>query len=451
MKICHVITRFILGGAQENTLATVTGLATRGHDVTLITGPSRGREGRLLDYAHQGEQRLPFRLIEDARLVRPIHPWHDFLAYRNLAAHFEREEYDIVHTHSSKAGILGRAAARDVRRRGITRVVHTIHGLAFDEFQPAWKNKLFVTAERWCASHTDALVSVCDAMTQQALAARVGRPEQFTTIHSGIDLALFRQAREQRDEMRRSIRAGGNTVVLLSIGRLFPMKGAEDFLTVLGAVMRTCRTPVKGVLVGDGPLRSCLEERARKMLPAGSVVFTGLIPPGDVPQWMAAADGIVHASLREGLARAPVQALATGTPVFTYDIGGVREVVKHGINGCVCEPADVAELTKCVVGFVDEPARREKLTNGALGTSLDDFSTEVMVRKLSELYSQQFENRKSKLVLRRAGHKEITDQAHKQNGRNQARNDRYDQPLPVGKKPDNREHDASKEEAHNES
>src|SRR5690349_22701118 len=168
MKIVHIITRLIIGGAQENTLLTVEGLHHRhGDDVTLITGPAEGPEGDLFDRA----ERLGLKVELMPELVRPIRPSTDLRAYRLLRRAIRRLRPEVVHTHSSKAGISGRAAAWHER---VPAVVHTIHGLPFGPFERPLKNALYIALERWAAGRCHAIVSVCDAMTTQAMAAGVG-------------------------------------------------------------------------------------------------------------------------------------------------------------------------------------------------------------------------------------------------------------------------------------
>ena len=185
MKIVHVITRLIIGGAQENTLLTVEGLHHRhGDDVTLISGPAIGPEGDL--FARAKSQGLKVMVMPE--LVRDLDPLTDFRAYRRLREVFRELKPEVVHMHSSKAGIIGRAAAWDEK---IPAVVHTIHGLPFGPSESRLRNILYTQLERWAAKRCHAIVSVCDAMTDQALAAGVGRREQFQTVYSGMDVDAF--------------------------------------------------------------------------------------------------------------------------------------------------------------------------------------------------------------------------------------------------------------------
>ena len=180
----------ILGGAQENTLITCRLLAERGHDVTLITGPAEGPEGELFTKALSE----PYDIITIPSMIRPIRPIQDITAYRQLKKHLKKIKPDIVHTHSAKAGILGRYAGYSIKNKwqiNSPAVIHTIHGLAFHDYQSKWLNKFYIAIEKATATKTDAFICVADAMTTQALEAGIGRPEQFTTAYSAIEEDAF--------------------------------------------------------------------------------------------------------------------------------------------------------------------------------------------------------------------------------------------------------------------
>jgi glycosyltransferase involved in cell wall biosynthesis len=219
MRIVHVITRLILGGAQENTLLTVDELHHRYHDdVTLITGPAEGPEGDLFERAR--ERNLSVLVMPE--LVRPIRPRIDWIAYWRLRAAFKRLKPEVVHTHSSKAGILGRLAAWHER---VPAIVHTIHGMPFGPFETPVKNRLYIALEKLAARRAHAIVAVCDAMTSQALAAGVGRPEQFVTVYSGMDADAFLKPRRSRDEVRQELGLTDADVAFATVARLFELKG----------------------------------------------------------------------------------------------------------------------------------------------------------------------------------------------------------------------------------
>ncbi len=281
MRIVHVITRLIIGGAQENTLLTVEGLHHRhGDDVTLITGPAEGPEGDLFDRAYA--QGLKVELMPE--LVRAVRPGTDWKAYRSLRRAFRRLGPEVVHTHSSKAGIVGRAAAWDER---VPAVVHTIHGLPFGPSETAIRNRLYVTLERWAAKRCHAIVSVCDAMTEQALAASVGRPEQYRTVYSGMDVDAFLNPPRGRDEVRRELGLPDDAVAFGTVARLFERKGHDDILAAAPAI--TAAEPrVRFVFIGDGILRDTLIAETERLGVAARDSLRRSRRPGPHPELLSA-------------------------------------------------------------------------------------------------------------------------------------------------------------------
>ncbi len=197
MKIVHVITRLIVGGAQENTLLSCEGQHDRGHEVTLITGPPIGPEGSLLDRAKSYGYRV--EVIDEMR--RAILPLKDWKTYHRLIGRLRELNPDIVHTHSSKAGIIARWAAHKAHVPG---VIHTIHGLAFTASTSAIVNGAYKALERWTAPISDKIVCVADAMREQSLAAQIGQAEQYVTVYSGMDIGPFLNPPVSREEMRRT-------------------------------------------------------------------------------------------------------------------------------------------------------------------------------------------------------------------------------------------------------
>ena len=347
MRIVHVITRLIIGGAQENTLLTVQGLDHQYHDdVTLITGPAEGPEGDLFDRATQ----LGLKVLVFPELVRPIRPGVDLQAYRRLRAAFRQLEPEVVHTHSSKAGILGRAAAWHEK---VPAVVHTIHGMPFGKFETALKNRLYITLERWAARRCHAIVSVCDAMTEQALAAGVGRPEQFLTVYSGMNAEAFLDPPRPRADVRRELGLADDEVAFATVARLFELKGHDDIVAVAATVL-AANPKVRFVWIGDGILRDRLIADLERRGIRGSFILTGLVPPDRIPELLNAVDAVIHPSLREGLARVIPQALLVGRPVISYDIDGAREVVLPE-TGILLKPRDLDGLRQAILTLAASP------------------------------------------------------------------------------------------------
>ena len=384
MKIVHVITRMILGGAQENTLLTCEGLRARGHEVTLITGPALGPEGELLTRAGEGG----FEVIVVDSLRRAVCPVHDTLAYRRLLRLLGEIGPDVVHTHSSKAGILGRRAAWKLRRRGRVpagmRIVHTIHGLPFHPYGNPLANLLYVALERRAARRSDALISVADAMTAQALAAGVGRAELFTTIYSGMEIDRFGSRPDGVEQFRSSLGLAEGDLLVTQVSRLAKLKGHRF---ILAAAERIDDPRVHFCFVGDGRLRGRIERRIRAAGLAGRVHLTGLMPNEKIPLVMHASDVVVHCSLREGLARALPQAMLAGRPVVSFDVDGAREVV-DAETGVLLEPGDVGALKVAVETLAGAPQLRDRLGENGRRRAARMFDHNVMVDGIEALYER---------------------------------------------------------------
>ena len=374
MRITHVITRLIIGGAQENTLSSVLGLRQKpGLEVKLVSGPSTGPEGSL--------ESLDPELITVPSLVRPIHPWKDFLALQELARLFQRTNPDIVHTHSGKAGILGRLAAA---RAGVPIIVHTIHGPSFGNFQSAPANFLFRAAERRAARVTTHFVTVAEAMTEQYLDAGIGLREQDTKIFSGFDLSPYLGAKDDL-AFRAQLGFAPDDIVIGKIARLFKLKGHDDLFAVAPEIVRH-NPRIKFLFVGDGEWRSKFESKAHALGLETHFVFAGLVPPHEVPRYVGVMDAVVHLSLREGLPRALPQALAAAKPVVAYDCDGAKEVCLDDETGFLLRPGDLKGLTDRLLRLASGPTLRARLGKAGQELVRQRFSAEHMVDELHALY-----------------------------------------------------------------
>ena len=378
-----MITRLIIGGAQENTLLTVEDLQHKYHDeVTLITGPAEGPEGDLFERATK--RNLNVELMSE--LVRPIRPWTDQRAYWKLRAAIRRLKPEVVHTHSSKAGILGRAAAW---HENVPAIVHTIHGMPFGAFESPLKNRLYIALERWAARRCHAIVSVCDAMTRQALAAGVGQQRQFLTVYSGMDTDAFLNPRRSREEVRRDLGLAEDEVAFATVARLFELKGHEDIVAVAASVL-DANPKVRFVWIGDGILRESLLDELQDRGIRHAFHLTGLVPPDRIPELLAAVDAVIHPSLREGLARVLPQALLVGRPVISYDVDGAREVVLPE-TGILLQPRDLPGLATAILRLADDPSLRTRMGQEGRRRFADQFRHETMSTQLRSLYERLLE------------------------------------------------------------
>jgi len=384
MRVTHIITRLVIGGAQENTLATIRGLrATPGMEVNLITGPTLGPEGSLEPEARKilGDSAAAFSLVSE--LVRPVHPLNDFIALRRLEQILRAQKPDLVHTHSGKAGILGRLAAR---RAGVPVIVHHIHGPSFGSFQGPLANLVFTAAERHAAKTTDHFFCSAGAMTRLYLAAGIGRPERYTRIFSGFELEPFLTAKND-PALRRRLGLDESHFVIGKIGRLFRLKGHADLLAAFAQILP--RVPHARLLfVGDGALRGDLENQIRARGLTGKVIFTGLVPPGDVARHVGIMDCLAHLSYREALSRALPQALAAGKPVVAYDFDGAEEVCLEHETGFLVRTGDTAAAAQRLLQLAGDPAIRQKLGRAGAAFVRENFSVEKMVADQYAVYQR---------------------------------------------------------------
>ncbi len=381
MRVAHVITRMIIGGAQENTLYNCLDLIRDyGDDVLLITGPSLGPEGNLLDQAHA--QGLPVQ--ELPHLVRNIHPVTDWKGYQEIKAALRKFQPDVVHTHSAKGGMLGRRGAMAIH---VPAVIHTVHGAPFHPYQSALARKFFIACERYAARQCHKLVSVADAMTDLLVEANVAPREKFVTVYSGMEVEPFLESGSLREATRAELGIGPEDVVIGKIARLFHLKGHEYVIEAAREVVAKC-PQAKFLFVGDGILREKYEKDIRAAGLENHFILVGLVPPKEIPKYISAMDVLVHTSLREGLARALPQALLSGKPAVSFDIDGAREVVSTMETGFLVPPGDVPQLTSALIQLCQDRGLREKLGEEGRQRCRKVFPHQVMTRILREIYQE---------------------------------------------------------------
>jgi len=379
LRIVHVITRMIVGGAQENTLLCCQDLAREhGDEVLLITGPALGPEGSLMPQVRAGG--VAHEITPAMR--RAVNPIRDAVAYRQVLRSLRSFRPEVVHTHSAKAGILGRRAARKL---GVPVVVHTVHGAPFYAGQGRAERLISRYWERRAARWPDRFISVSDAMTELMVADRVAPPERFTTIYSGMETAPFLAAEEHRSAARARLGYGEGDVVFTKVARLFPLKGHELLIKAARAVVQRI-AEARFLLVGDGILRTELQDRIERLGLSERFQFAGLAAPGEIPGYLAASDIVVHASLREGLARVLPQGLLAGRPVVSFDIHGAAEVIADGQTGRLAPAGDSAALAEAMVEVTGDPgyAARVAAARAAIAERFDHRWMTAAIRRLYE-------------------------------------------------------------------
>jgi len=370
-RVLHVITRLEPGGAQRNTLYTVEHLDRSEFEAALAWGP-----GDPLDEAAAAIPGLRREPVPE--LVRPLAPALDARALRRLVDVMRRFSPQVVHTHSSKAGVLGRAAAR-ITRTPV--VVHSIHGFGFTPLQSGPVRALYVIAERVMSRWTDHFIAVSESNLREGAALGVVPPERASVIRSGIELERFRRA-AGGGEVRRRLGLPPAAPLVVQIGNFKPQKAPLDFVRAAAAVAREV-PEAWFVMVGDGALRPAAEELASDLGVAGRMVFCGWWD--DVPGLLAASRVSVLTSRHEGLPRAAVESLAAGVPVVATAVDGTPEVVRDGCNGFLVAAGDVAGIARRVRGLLVDGELHRRLA-AAAPQGLEAFDIDHMVRQQEELY-----------------------------------------------------------------
>lgn len=351
----HVITRLIVGGAQLTALGLCERLSDR-FDLLLVTGTETGSEGSL-----RGRAADVVPLHDFPELVRGIDPRRDARAVWRLRSLLHELDADIVHTHSSKAGIVGRAAARGLRAR----VVHTIHGWGHTPSDRPARRHALVAVERIAARWSDALVAVSDDVRLEGIRRRIGRPSQYVVIPELVDVEPrdpdFARARSRARGALGVDGAAGPVVGW--VGRFVPQKDPEMLGRVVGRVLQELPS-AQAVLVGDGPLRRDVEQVLQRVGVAGRACFTGLRP--DARDLYAAMDVVLHPSRWEGQPRVVQEALAERVPVIATRVAGVADLVVDGENGFVVTPGDAEAMARRAVAMLRGGALQAPLAATAL-------------------------------------------------------------------------------------
>lgn len=377
IPILHIITRFIIGGAQENTMLTAEFLDKSRWQVDVLCGPQVGTEGSLIDEVHQ--RNIPLTI--EPTLVREINPLKDLLALFRLTRFIKRGKYTIVHTHSSKAGILGRWAAK---LAGVPIIIHTIHGWGHTPQQHALVQKFYIWLEKLTLPISTRLIVVSPRDIEKGITASIGTSDNYTVIRSGIELDRFGHSQRAATEIRFELGIPLNVPVIGTVTRLSPQKAPLDFIRAASYINQKIPN-CYFVIVGDGPLRPEVEQLATKLNIANRLILTGL--RRDVPELMSIFDVFALSSLWEGLPRVLPQAMATGLPIVATAIDGNTEAVVDGENGFLTPPAKPKALAKSLIKLLNNPQLAQQMGQAGKKRALE-FGVQKMVADIAALYTE---------------------------------------------------------------
>lgn len=376
--IVHVITRLSLGGSAANTLDSAAAGARAGYRTIVAVGPIAGEVVARKDGGRQG-----YQLESIPALVRNPSPFRDLRALFQLFRLIRRSQAEIVHTHTSKAGFLGRIAAV---LAGVPVVIHTPHGHVFYGYYGRSATKVIVLLERFAALLTDYLVFLTAGEEREHHERSIGRPERSVTIPSGVDLETLRDGTPSRPAARRSLHWPDDSCVVVAVGRLVRVKGFDILVRAFSEVLHGA-PQTRLVLVGEGPERPSLERLARAIGISKHMLFTGA--SDEVPRHLAAADILVAPSRNEGQGRVLVEAMALGLPVVGTRVGGIPDVLRDGECGLLVPPENPSELARAILALArDERLRR---SYGARAVrQAERFSLRIMESQLLALYERAY-------------------------------------------------------------
>ncbi len=385
IKVIHVVTRFDKGGSAENTFLTVIGLDKQKYDVLLVKGMSvesaMGEEERkAVGHSLSRAERAGVRISTVPDLVRDIRPVKDWRAFWALLNIFRRERPHIVHTHTSKAGFLGRWAARLSK---VPLIVHTPHGHVFWGYFNRPTSLFYALLERWTARITDRIVVLTEQEKKDHLSFCIAPEDKFEVVHSGVGLDNFRSVCRDPIQTKEDLGIPSRAAVIGTVGRLTPIKGHRFLIDAARGVLAEHPDTVF-ILIGDGESAEALRSLATRLGVSGNIRFLGWRP--DVAEIISVVDIFVFPSLNEGMGRAVVEAMALGKPVVASRVGGIIDIVRDGENGLLVPPADSDELAAAIKSLLSDPAERERLgLEGKRQALLYD--AERMVQRIEVLYS----------------------------------------------------------------
>ncbi|MEJ2731346.1 MAG: glycosyltransferase family 4 protein [Deltaproteobacteria bacterium] len=384
IKIIHIITRLDMGGSAQNTLLSCKRLSGK-YETVLVHGLScesrmTDLEKRIIEDGVKEVKAQGVKVIALTSMVRSIRPVKDFKALLSLTWLIFKEKPDIVHTHSSKAGILGRLAAKIA---GVPNIIHTPHGHVFYGHFGPFASRIFMWVEKIFSRFTDRMVALTDGEKNDYINLSVCPSEKLLKIHSGVDVNRFMQTNGNRVEKRRSLGLDQNEAVIGFVGWLLPIKGPDYLLKAMDDVWQV-HQDASLVLVGKGDMDVDLRAEALKKNANGKIKFLGWRE--DIDEIMPLFDMLVLPSLNEGMGRVLVEAMAAGKPVVASRVGGIPNLVRDGETGYLVPPADEKALANGIKKLLDDPVKAKQM--GLRGREhCRQFSLEAMIEKLDALYN----------------------------------------------------------------
>lgn len=378
IKVLELITLFSIGGATETVVAMASGLNKLGYDVHIATGPNIPSEGSM----YETTKELGLEVQTFPRLKRAISPINDLIAIFQIAKFIKKNKFDVVHTHSSKAGVIGRFAAWLVHTPVI---LHTIHGLPFHRFQNLFIRNFYKLIEKFSALFCHKIIAVTHTIVDVMLKNNLAPANKFSVVRSAFGLEPYNVMLHDSKKIRADYRISENDFLIAKVARFSKLKG-HKYLIDAFKIVRSKTENCKLLFIGNGELEDELKSYIKSHGLEDKIIFAGLISPEKIPVILSAADLLVHTSLLEGLARVLPQAIMLEKPIISFDLDGSHEVIKDGYNGFLIEPENISSLAeKILLLCLDREMSKKMGINGKKMIG-NEFSDELMVEKINNIY-----------------------------------------------------------------
>ncbi len=376
IRICRVITRLNIGGPAQHVILLSAGLPKEEFDTLLVAGREEEGEGSLLDLALvKGVH--PFRL---PRLCRPIRPQDDLLTLLALVRLFRQWRPAIVHTHTSKAGALGRLAARIA---GVPFIVHTFHGHIFDGYFPPWQANIFLKMERLLAKLTTRIIALSDGQRQELLTLKIGSEEKLAVLPLGLELDPFLTSAAKNGQLRKELGLSDKGKLVGIIGRLVPIKGHEIFLRAARSVAEKLPS-CYFLIVGDGPERPKLQGMAEALGISSKVLFLGW--RRDLDRVYADLDLCTLSSYNEGTPVSLLEAMAAGVPIVATRVGGVKDLITPPKTGLLVPPGDAQALAEAIITLLNDPEGARRMARAGRERAYPFYDVKALISRMEQFY-----------------------------------------------------------------
>lgn len=370
IKLCIIVTKLELGGAQKVAISLCQKIDLNKFEPFLICGC-----GGILDKEIEGKIKVYF--IKD--LVREISPFKDFKALVQIYKILKQEKPDIVHTHSSKAGIIGRLGAKFA---DVPNIVHTIHGFSFNDTQRMLKKKLFIFFERAGAKISKYLIPVSLENIDKGLKNNIGQKEQYRYIRLGIDIDNFKNY-QLKPLLREELKLQNNDIIVTTIGPFKPQKNLPDFIKIANNILKNNRN-FKFIIVGDGDGRKELESLVEKFNISNNVILLGW--RRDISNILNSSDIFVMTSLWEGLPISTIEAMSCGLAPIVNAVDGQLEIIKDNQTGFLIKPYDVKTAVEKILLLSNNIDMRNQMGQKAKDSIDNTFSIDYMIKQHERLY-----------------------------------------------------------------